>query len=320
MYSKIVNPVNGKKVNLQSKMGKQIIRNYMSYVNQLGGAESAVAAPGVGILIHDDQVVTVSNEGTFSTRNERSDAMVDSFNEAVLRSHLTSGGPISVEFFSAGTSIVPSALNEALLKKITEGKIIKVIIAGTELTAKQVILLGKSVNEAGAKFVYVSGGADQYEVYWGGRKREGNIKEIRPAGMDDADLPKPFCAESVPPASLFYAADLHSKDDQDAIDPELTEFIADQGVDIGAYVIHNGAPEELPALLDFLVEQRGAAKQFTIVHLVDRDDTTKLEGNVYSGLINSHAGIGGIRLADILVGGLDSGKSTHGPTLKWVES
>ena len=41
MYSKIVNPVNGKKVNLQSKMGEQIIRNYIRYVNQSGGAHLA---------------------------------------------------------------------------------------------------------------------------------------------------------------------------------------------------------------------------------------------------------------------------------------
>ena len=41
MYSKIVNPVNGKKVNLQSKMGEQIIRNYIRYVNQSGGSHLA---------------------------------------------------------------------------------------------------------------------------------------------------------------------------------------------------------------------------------------------------------------------------------------
>ena len=45
MYSKIVNPVNGKKVNLQSKMGEQIIRNYISYVNQSGGAHPTHDAP-----------------------------------------------------------------------------------------------------------------------------------------------------------------------------------------------------------------------------------------------------------------------------------
>jgi hypothetical protein len=51
MYSKIVNPVNGKKVNLQSKMGEQIIRNYISYVNQSGGSGPPHGSPAAAVTL-----------------------------------------------------------------------------------------------------------------------------------------------------------------------------------------------------------------------------------------------------------------------------
>ena len=39
MYSKIVNPKTGRKVNINSKLGKTIIQNYINY--SLGGASIA---------------------------------------------------------------------------------------------------------------------------------------------------------------------------------------------------------------------------------------------------------------------------------------
>ncbi len=234
--------------------------------------------------------LTVDDESAYSTREERSDAMVETF-ESLDRRECDL---LSIQLFSAGSSI-SAKMKQAILKKISDGITKYVFLAGIEMSTEEIVGLSKEVHAAGGVLIWFSGGSDQYEVRSQGppSNTSGNFKDI--AAKDDLSNQ----VEIIPASEALYG---------------------DAGVSQIVHVVHNSALRDCAdhiktILYDEYIADR--SKALIIIHFVSTQDTTAAAEGRYGDLIFSHANIGSVQVANLLIGGLDSGDRGHAPTKQW---
>ena len=245
-----------------------------------------------GIILNGN-VVTVASEiypdVVDGCRVARGNVLYQSLREAVEKAVKQFGCKIVLQLFSGGSAFSPKK-RKTVIECVKEDLIKTVALSGTELSKKQMIAFATQVIEAGGRFVWFSGGSDQYAVKDMGLSAEGNFKVVTPSTLN--------VCEPVDPDLVF--------------EPEEGADWTDREV----YVAHNFGLESAPSLIEHIT----TLTDFAVIHFVSQADTAAITEGRYGDLQFSHAGIGGIAVGHVLVGGLDSGDPDHAPTLKWIEN
>ena len=238
-------------------------------------------------------VVTVKNESDHGDdRVSRSDEMVPLFQQLLLSDRNME----VIQMFSGGSSMSP-ALKSEILGAVGDGRIKCVVIAGVEMTVKEIKNFSDEITAKGGSLVWMSGGSDQYEVVKEGppSNTSGNFRSV------DALDSGAFAVVQVPAGDAIY-------DEEGVLDGCVVN------------VVHNCPLRFAAAQVHAARNDRADGDGPCIIHFVSHEDTLLKAKGEYSKLAYSHGNMGTIALCSTLFGGIDSGNPNHTFTNAWIKN